>query len=330
MGIYDREYYGDDQRDGLDFFRGDGAAIRTLIFANVLVYIFQIAFRGALEPWFAADSAAIAGGQVWRLFTANFLHDPGNPFHLIFNMLVLWFAGRELEIIYGRQQFYKFYFGACLFAMSVWFLAEKAMHPGGLSRAIGASGAVMASMMLLTLHFPRRSNIFIFIPMELWVLMSIYVVMDFVQLLQESRGFGGGQVAFAGHLGGVLYGYLYKTYDFGLPNSLQRFLKSRKMKKFKVVGREWPESSGRSTTDRSRAGRVPTVSVTSNPKPTVRASASGSSPSSTKTADAFESRVDEILMKIARDGQNSLSEDEKKVLQEASQRARSRRGGPNH
>lgn len=326
MGIYDREYYGDDQRDGLDFFRGDGAAIRTLIFANVLVYIFQIAFRGALEPWFAADSAAIAGGQIWRLFTANFLHDPGNPFHLIFNMLVLWFAGRELEIIYGRQQFYKFYFTACVFAMSVWFVAEMAMHPGGLSRAIGASGAVMASMMLLTMHFPRRSIIFIFIPMELWVLMSIYVVMDFMQLLQESRGMGGGQVAFAGHLGGVLYGYLYKSFDLRVP-SLDRFLKARKMKKFKVVGRDWPESAGRSGTDRGRSdrNRVPTVSVASNPRPTARASAASSS---AKAADSFETRVDEILMKIARDGQNSLSEDEKKVLQEASQRARSRRGGP--
>lgn len=326
MGIYDREYYGDDQRDGLDFFRGDGAAIRTLIFANVLVYIFQIAFRGALEPWFAADSDAIAGGQVWRLFTANFLHDPGNPFHLIFNMLVLWFAGRELEIIYGRQSFYKFYFGACVFAMSVWFLAEKAMHPGGLSRAIGASGAVMASMMLLTMHFPRRSIIFIFIPMELWVLMSIYVVVDFLQLVQESRGIGGGQVAFAGHLGGVLYGYLYKSYDLRVP-SLDRFLKARKMKKFKVVGREWPETSGRSAADRSRSdrSRVPTVSVASNPRPAPKASAAGAA---AKPVDSFETRVDEILIKIARDGQNSLSDEEKRVLQEASQRAKSRRNGP--
>ena len=99
------------------------------------------------------------------------------------------------------------------------------------------------------------------------------------------------------------------------------------MKKFKVVGRDWPESAGRSGTDRGRSdrNRVPTVSVASNPRPTARASAASSS---AKAADSFETRVDEILMKIARDGQNSLSEDEKKVLQEASQRARSRRGGP--
>ena len=69
MGIYDRDYYGDNQRDGRDFFMGEGAAVRTLIFANVLVYIGQIASRGTLESLFAADTASIWGGQFWRLFT---------------------------------------------------------------------------------------------------------------------------------------------------------------------------------------------------------------------------------------------------------------------
>ena len=325
MGIYDRDYYGDNQRDGRDFFMGEGAAVRTLIFANVLVYIGQIASRGTLESLFAADTASIWGGQFWRLFTANFLHDPGNPFHLIFNMLVLWFAGRELEMVYGRASYYKFYLAACVFSMSVWLLAETAMHPGIPSKAIGASGAVMASMMLLTLHFPRRSIIFVFIPMELWVMMSIYVVMDFLNLLQETRGYGGGQVAFAGHLGGVLFGYLYKTYDFQLPD-FRRMIKNRKMKKFKVVGRDWSDSGTRSS-DHSRPERtrIPTVTATST-RPSVRVAPSTTSSPPT---DAFETRVDEILMKIAREGQSSLTDEDKRMLDEASRRARSRRGAPN-
>lgn len=324
MGIYDRAYYGDDDRNGLDFFRGDGSAIRILIFANVLVYFFQITFRGTLESLFAADIAAVSGGQVWRLFTANFLHDPRNPFHLIFNMLVLWFSGRELEYIYGRDRFLKFYGFAAVFAMSVWFIVEKAMFPDGASRAIGASGAVMASMMLLTMHFPRRNVIFIFIPMELWVLMAIYVATDMIQLFNKGQGGDGAHVAFAGHLGGVLFGYLYKTYDFQMP-SLKGFLKARKMKKFKVVGREWPDSSRRGSTDRSRAdrGRVPTVSVSSGTKPQPR---TASNATGTAQSDSFESQVDAVLMKIARDGQSALSDDEKRLLQEASRRAQTRRG----
>lgn len=320
MGIYDREYYSDDRRDGLDFFRGDGSATRTLIFANVVVYVLQILFRGQggqgfIEQFFAANTDSISSGQVWRLFTANFLHDPRSPFHLIFNMLIVWFSGRELEYIYGKKRFLKFYTGACLFSMSAWFLVEKAMNPGGVAVALGASGAAMACMMLLTLHAPRRTVIFIFFPMELWVLMTIYVVVDTVQLLQVSRGLGSSQVAFAGHLGGVLFGYLYKTFDLRFldPNY---WLEKRRRSKFRVVGRDWDDIPGRSKV------RIPTVKVSSgnSSQPSVRRPASNSS------QDLIDTKLDEILIKIAREGQGSLSEDERKILDEASRRARSRRG----
>lgn len=320
MGIYDREYYGDERRDNLDFFRGDGSATRTLIFANVVVYILQILMGGTVEAYFAANTDAIAGGQIWRLFTANFLHDPRSPFHLIFNMLVLWFAGRELEYIYGRQRFYKFYFGACFFSMTAWLITEKAIHPGGVSSALGASGAAMASMMLLTIHAPRRSVIFFFFPMELWVLMTIYVVVDAVQLLQVSRGVGTSNVAFAGHLGGVLYGYLYHSFDFSWLDP-RYWMERRRRSKFKVVGSGWSDDKVRSSSERTRS-RVPTVKVSTGVKPSVRVSPS----TTTHVADSFESRVDEILMKIARDGQGSLTEEERRLLDEASRRARSRRG----
>ncbi len=331
MGIYDRDYYDDDRREGMDFFRGDGSGVRLLIFANVAVYVLQIAFRGSLEALFAADSQAILGGQVWRLFTANFLHDPRNPFHLIFNMLIFWFAGRELELMYGRKNFLKFYGFACAFSMTAWFLAERAISPGSGAVAMGASGAVMATMMLLTLHYPYRQVIFIFIPMQLWVLMSIYVAMDFIGLLDESRGMGNGQVAFAGHLGGVLFGYLYKNFRFELPD-VGRFLRNRRRPKFKVVGREWPEAErwngergGRSERERVRTPKVTSATST---KPSVRTNASPFS-SANDLPDSFESRVDEILTKIAKQGQSSLTEDERKVLDEASRRARSKRGSGN-
>jgi membrane associated rhomboid family serine protease len=317
MGIYDRAYYGDDRRDAMDFFRGEGSATRTLILANVLVFILQILFRGSIEPFFAASTDAISGGQIWRLFTANFLHNPRDPFHLNFNMLVVWFAGRELEYIYGRNRFLGFYFGACLFSMTVWFLTEKAIHPGQISRAIGASGAAMAAMMLLTLHAPKRTVIFIFFPMELWLLMTIYVLMDAFRLFQESQGIGGSNVAFAGHLGGVLFGYLYHTFDFSWLDP-QRLWNFRRKPKFRVVGsRERNEGSGRSS--ERRTVKFPTGGTSTAVKPSVRVS-----PSVT-ASDSFERKVDDILMKIAREGQNSLTDEERRLLEEASRRARSKR-----
>ncbi len=317
MGIYDRAYYGDDRRDSLDFFRGEGSATRTIIFANVLVFIFQILFRDTLEPLFSANTEAISGGQIWRLLSANFLHNPRDPFHLLFNMLVVWFAGRELEYIYGRNKFLGFYLSACIFSMTIWFLTEKAIHPGLTARAIGASGAAMAAMMLLTMHSPRRTVIFIFFPMELWLLMTIYVVVDAFQLLQESRGLGSSNVAFAGHLGGVLFGYLYHAFDLTWLDP-QRLFNYRRKPKFRVVGsRERNEGTARPS--ERRTIKIPTGGTGTAVKPSVRVSPS------TNSSDAFERKIDDILMKIAREGQNSLNDEERRLLDEASRRARSKR-----
>ena len=41
--------------------------------------------------------------------------------------------------------------------------------------------------------------------------------------------------------------------------------------------------------------------------------------------EQFDEKLDEILVKIAREGRGSLSEDENRVLEEASRRARNRR-----
>jgi hypothetical protein len=49
------------------------------------------------------------------------------------------------------------------------------------------------------------------------------------------------------------------------------------------------------------------------------------SPTAVIPEELFDEKLDEILVKIAREGRGSLSEDENRVLDEASRRARNRR-----
>ena len=48
---------------------------------------------------------------IWQPFTYMFLHSP-NFFHLLFNMLLVWWLGAELEVYWGRRYFI-FYYLAC-------------------------------------------------------------------------------------------------------------------------------------------------------------------------------------------------------------------------
>ena len=92
-------------------------------------------------------------------------------------MWFFWIVAREMESIYGSRDFLVFY-----------LCAADLQHAGmGVDRCrvgenptrrpmVGASGAVMATVMLFTLFYPRREILLFFIPMPMWVLLTIYLV----------------------------------------------------------------------------------------------------------------------------------------------------------
>src|SRR5713226_4463770 len=55
------------------------------------------------------DADKVLHGQVWRLLTYAFLHDPYNYMHILFNMLFLWWFGSDVEDLYGPKEFLLFY-----------------------------------------------------------------------------------------------------------------------------------------------------------------------------------------------------------------------------
>ena len=81
MGIYDREYYRERTR-GSGWFSGATPACKWIIIANIVCFLLPAlpARPEHLRDWFAAYSRLISSskGQVWRLITATFLHNPDN------------------------------------------------------------------------------------------------------------------------------------------------------------------------------------------------------------------------------------------------------------
>ena len=305
MGIYDREYYRDMTR-GSGWLSGTAPACKAIIAANVAVFIMQKVVGLSVDDAFSASSPDIFDKfQVWRLLTATFLHSP-NPWHILMNMLFLWMVGREMESFYGTRDFVAFYIAAAIFSTLCWTISDRYGLMPGRGTMIGASGAVMAVVVLYTLYYPRREVLLFIFPVEMWLLLVIYLVSDLLQFLTPNND----PVAYAAHLGGAAFGYLYKTGDLRL-SRLEKVL-FRRTPRLRIVSAESREASP------VRPSKGPSWSASPTPS-------SKASPSILIPEEQFDEKFDEILVKIAREGRGSLSEEENGILDEASRRARNRR-----
>jgi membrane associated rhomboid family serine protease len=321
MGIYDREYYR--RESGLaGWFSGPAPATRTLILLNVVIYLIQLFTRTAPTPddlagygWFtrafsAPSSAIFEKFEIWRLITAAFLHSPDDLLHILWNMLFLFWFGREMEAVQGSREFTAFYLASAALSTLGWALLDRVMPYGGRGAMMGASGAATAVAVLFTLFYPNREVLLFFVlPMRMWVLLVIYLGLDSLNLVQQFRGQPTRPVAFGAHVTGAAFAFLYRSLNWRV-SSLLDALRDLRRPRLRVVRppaapREAPRRGPAVRPEPGRAAR-PTLT------PVV-------------TEDQLDERLDEVLAKIAREGRDALSDDERKILEEASRRARLRR-----
>ena len=178
MGIYDRDYYRE-ASPGLSLGRPRTAVV-TLVLVNVAVWLINGLFfsdTNQLDNILSARVGTLTQPWMWWQFvTYGFVHDPHSIQHILFNMITLWFFGRDIEQLYGRAEFLRLYFVLLAVGGVAWAAINKfAGQPG--DYLMGASGAVTGVVLLYALNFPRRMILFMFIlPMPAWVLGVLMVV----------------------------------------------------------------------------------------------------------------------------------------------------------
>lgn len=135
----------------------------------------------------------ILEGQIWRLFTAMFLHI--GPIHLLSNIIGLLMLGPIIEGHFGHWRFTVIYLLGGLLGS----IASFAFSP---SPSAGASGAIFALLGATVLYFYRfREN---FGQRGREILQSMLVVL----VLNLAIGFGSSGVDNWGHMGGLVGGVL--------------------------------------------------------------------------------------------------------------------------
>lgn len=177
----------------------------------------------------------VVGGMVWQPVTYMFLHSARDPFHLLFNMLMLWMFGGELERLWGGAAFVRYYvicgigggLGAVL--LGLWAGGIHAAQP-----TVGASGAIFGVLVAYGLVLADRPILFMLIfPMKARTMVWIMVGLNFFYLLTQAQA--GGNVSYIAHLAGGLTGFLFlkRIWRFG---ELYRELRWRvRRRRFKMV-----------------------------------------------------------------------------------------------
>ena len=146
-------------------------------------------------PWF----------PVWQLATYGFLHSAHEPMHLLGNLIGLYFFGTWLESLLGTRRFLLVYGLGIVVPGLVQLLVALAFGQSLL--VVGASGAVLLLVVAMATLRPQAMVIVLFVPVRLWLVATVYVLLDLFGLVR-----GGGGAAHVVHLGGAALGFaLAKT-----------------------------------------------------------------------------------------------------------------------
>jgi membrane associated rhomboid family serine protease len=224
--------------------------VQWLIVATFAVFFLQVliwTFAGhhahqKMLLWVGlVPSAVIPGLRIWQPFTYIFLHAPDDFLHVLFNMFFLWMFGRELELVWGKARFVRYYFltgvGAGLIEVLVKTVPTFYGRAPSDIPTIGASGAIFGIFAACAILFPDRQVRVFFLPilisMRTFVL-SLAAMEFFLPLLFRSAG---DNVSHICHLGGMLVGWLYLrrgSFLYGVRNSVTDWQYRRNRKRFEV------------------------------------------------------------------------------------------------
>ncbi|MDR2130981.1 MAG: rhomboid family intramembrane serine protease [Odoribacteraceae bacterium] len=277
-----------------------GSALTRLLYINIGIYLVLallnacswIAGIPGMEQEFLqylgvpADLFWLARAP-WTLVSYMFTHF--SFLHLLFNMLWLyWFGSIFQDHLPGKGLIALYLLGGVTGAF-VYMLAYNVLPVFAgellLSRAIGASGAVMAIVFAVCLYLPNyRIYVLLIGPVRLIHLALFTVIVDLISIPQ---GNAGGHIA---HLGGALFGCLY-SFAIRREVDITRWLTVL----FHLLGKRPRRKSKMRVKYRKKVSEMSDREYNMERK-------------------RRDDRVNEVLDKISRSGYDSLTKEERAIL----------------
>jgi membrane associated rhomboid family serine protease len=146
----------------------------------------------------------------WTIITYNFSHSLERIFHIVFNMIGLYWFGKLFVEYLGSDKLFALYILGGISGGLLYLLAYNifpilpdflANSPGGM---VGASAAIFAIMTATAVLLPDYSFYLLFLgPVKIKYIAAVYI---FISILGSVGSNAGGEIA---HIGGALMGYVY-------------------------------------------------------------------------------------------------------------------------
>jgi len=290
--------------------------LKALLIANISIFalqyfIFPTQLNNFLMMFFALwpveDLSSLSFGNFmpWQLITYQFMHSLSSIMHVGFNMLALWMFGSELEAMWGSKKFLIYYL-LCGIGAGLIHLLISPFFSEPLP-AIGASGAVYGLLLAFGMTFPDRP-IFLFpffIPIPARIFVIIFAGIELISGISGSDG-----VAHFAHLGGALTGFILIKYadNWGLFRFFDKFFKPRVSTYSAPSFQQEPKVYKANWKYQAEPRReAPRTDFRGNPF-------------SIDGEEITQNKIDEILDKISASGYQNLTDREKKILFELSQK----------
>lgn len=291
-----------------------GNTITRLIIVNVVIFLalmlFQLIltlgagfadkselFRKVVSYIFLSHDVLWDVTHPWTIITHMFTHT--GLFHLVFNMLVLYWFGRIAGDLLGDHRMLPLYLYSGLAGALIYLITAPLIY-SGTSTLNGASGAIMGIVAAAGLTAPDyQMRLLLFGDVRLKYIVLALILISFIGV--GSLENTGGNLA---HIGGAAFGFFYVymlRQGHDLTNGFRRFvdfIRKPRQQKHTPVKRK----------------------VTMQVRHKAGSQASDSLPGPRDVREDDENRLDTILDKIKRSGIHSLNEEEKKFLDDASQK----------
>lgn len=194
-----------------------------LLFATCAVSLLYMQNREFKSKFMFNAYAIKHRNEWWRWFTGAFLHADG--FHLLFNMMTLYFFGPYVEEAFNQPTLFNHGKGSLMFFLlyvsaipvsSAFSFFRNRNNP--YYNALGASGAVSAVVYAFILFAPL-ANIYIFaaIPVPAWIYGILYLVISWTLARRNV-----GNIGHDAHFFGSVYGFVFPIVFF--PFLAERFI----------------------------------------------------------------------------------------------------------
>ncbi len=209
MSWHDRDYANEPPAR----YRGAGlgavSVTGTLLAVNAFIAFLTLSDSrlGHWLEWLGVMQAnAVLHGQIWRLFTATYLH--ANLQHVFFNMLGLYFLGPPLEQLWGRRQFFLVYTIGGIAGNVLFTLAGLFGFINPLVVGLGASGSILTLLGAAAVLFPdARVYVYFLLPLRIRTAAVLYGVWYILNVLQRGANYGGDLCHIAGLIVGITCAY---------------------------------------------------------------------------------------------------------------------------